>query len=129
MPTADARDGFLCLKHDIWPRNERDIVVAKSASFGHGSLVFVVCGWREEAVVGVFPLQMYLVHTTYVLFCTRATVPLFCTKIIFQQNGPKSKSGSAGHSLGGLLVCPWSIFSRASRSHKSKALTSLTSRL
>jgi hypothetical protein len=28
---------------------------------------------------------------------------------------------------GGVLVCPWSIFSRASRS-KSKALTSLTSR-
>ncbi len=52
--TADARDGFPCLKHDIWPRNERDIVVAKFASFGHGSLVFVVWGWREEAVVGVF---------------------------------------------------------------------------
>jgi hypothetical protein len=39
---------------NIWPRNERDIVVAKSASFGHGSLVFVVCGWQEKAVVGVF---------------------------------------------------------------------------
>jgi hypothetical protein len=79
VPTADARDGFPCLKQDIWPRNERDIVVAKSASFGHGSLVFVVYGWREEAVVGVF-LRMYLVHTTYVLFCTRATVSLFWVK-------------------------------------------------
>ena len=54
-------------------------MVAKSASFSHGSLVFVVCGWREEAVVGVF-LQMYFVHTTYVLFCTRATVSLFWVK-------------------------------------------------
>jgi hypothetical protein len=77
--TADARDGFPCLKHDIWPRNERDILVAKSASFGHGSLVFVVCGWREEAMEGVF-LRMYLVHTTYVFFCTRATVSLFWVK-------------------------------------------------
>ncbi len=77
VPTADARDGFPCLKHDIWPGNERDIVVAKSASFGHGSLVFVVCGWREEAVVGVF-LRMYLIHTTYVYF-----VPELCTVSLF----------------------------------------------
>jgi hypothetical protein len=27
----------------------------------------VVCGWREEAVAGVF-LRMYLVHSTYVFF-------------------------------------------------------------
>ena len=30
-------------------------------------LLFVVCGWREEAVAGVF-LRTYLVHSTYVLF-------------------------------------------------------------
>jgi hypothetical protein len=29
--------------------------------------LFVVCGWREEAVAGVF-LRTYLVHSTYVLF-------------------------------------------------------------
>ncbi len=39
---ADTHDEFLCLKWDIWPRNEWDIVVSKSASFGHGSLVWVV---------------------------------------------------------------------------------------
>ncbi len=56
------------------PRNELDIVVsksAKSASYGHGSLV-CGCGWREEAVTGVF-LRTYLVHSTYVFLCTRAT--------------------------------------------------------
>ena len=36
-------------------------------------LLFVVCGWREEAVAGVF-LRTSLVHsTTYVFLCTRAT--------------------------------------------------------
>ena len=35
-------------------------------------LLFVVCGWREEAVAGVF-LRTYLVHSTYVFLCTRAT--------------------------------------------------------
>ena len=35
-------------------------------------LLFVVCGWREEAVAGVF-LRIYSVHSTYVFFCTRAT--------------------------------------------------------
>ena len=35
-------------------------------------LLFVVCGWREEAVAGVF-LRTYLVHSTYVFFGTRAT--------------------------------------------------------
>ncbi len=54
-------------------------MVAKSASFGHGSLVFVVCGWREEAMAGVF-LRMYLVHSTYIFICTRATVSLFWVK-------------------------------------------------
>jgi hypothetical protein len=33
----------------------------KTASF----MVFVVCGWREEAVAGVC-LRTYLVHSTYV---------------------------------------------------------------
>jgi hypothetical protein len=32
----------------------------------------VVCGWREEAVAGVF-LRTYLVHSTYVFLCTKAT--------------------------------------------------------
>ena len=35
-------------------------------------LLFVVCGWREEAVAGVF-LRTYLVHSTYVFLVTRAT--------------------------------------------------------
>ena len=74
MAGADARDGFPCLKHDIWPRHERDIVVAKSASFIHGSLVFVVCGWREETVAGVCQ-RTYLVHSTYGIFCTRGVKP------------------------------------------------------
>jgi hypothetical protein len=34
-------------------------------------LLFVVCGWREEAVAGVC-LRTYLVHSTYVFLCTRA---------------------------------------------------------
>ncbi len=33
-------------------------------------LLFVVCGWREETVVGVCQ-RTYLVHSTYVFFCTR----------------------------------------------------------
>ena len=40
----------------------------KTASF----TVFVVCGWREEAVAGVC-LRTYLVHSTYVFLVTRAT--------------------------------------------------------
>ncbi len=35
-------------------------------------LLFVVCGWQEEAVAGVF-LRTYLVHSTYVFLVTRAT--------------------------------------------------------
>jgi len=35
-------------------------------------LLFVVCGWREEAVAGVC-LHTYLVHSTYVFVVTRAT--------------------------------------------------------
>jgi hypothetical protein len=35
-------------------------------------LLFVVCGWREEAVAGVC-LRKYLVHSTYVFLVTRAT--------------------------------------------------------
>jgi hypothetical protein len=42
-------------------------------------LLFVVCGWREEAVAGVF-LRTYLVHSTYVLFCTRAKISVFIVK-------------------------------------------------
>jgi hypothetical protein len=34
-------------------------------------LLFVVCGWWEEAVAGVF--QRNLVHSTYVFLVTRAT--------------------------------------------------------
>ncbi len=44
-------------------------MVAKSAMV----LLFVVCGWREEAVAGVC-LRKYLVHSTYVFLCTRATI-------------------------------------------------------
>ena len=33
-------------------------------------LFFVVCGWREETVAGVCQ-RTYLVHSTYVFFCTR----------------------------------------------------------
>ncbi len=36
-------------------------------------LLFVVCGWREEAVARVC-LRTYLVHSTYIFFCTRATI-------------------------------------------------------
>ena len=42
-------------------------------------LLFVVCGWREEAVAGVF-LRTYSVHSTYVFLCTRATISLFRAK-------------------------------------------------
>ena len=35
-------------------------------------LLFVVCGWWEEAVAGVF-LRTYLVHSAYIFFGTRAT--------------------------------------------------------
>jgi hypothetical protein len=35
-------------------------------------LLFVVCGWREEAVAGVC-LRPHLVHSTYVFLVTRAT--------------------------------------------------------
>jgi len=34
-------------------------------------LLFVVCGWREEAVAGVC-LCTYLVHSTYIFLVTRA---------------------------------------------------------
>ncbi len=36
-------------------------------------LLFVVCGWREEAVAGVC-LRTYLVHSTYVFLCARARI-------------------------------------------------------
>jgi hypothetical protein len=42
-------------------------------------LLFVVCDWREEAVAGVF-LRTYLVNSTYVFLCTRATISIFIVK-------------------------------------------------
>ena len=42
-------------------------------------LLFVVCGWREKAVAGVCR-RTYSVHSTYVLFCTSATISLFRAK-------------------------------------------------
>jgi hypothetical protein len=36
-------------------------------------LLFVVCGWREEAVAGVC-LRTHLVHSTCLFLCTRATI-------------------------------------------------------
>ncbi len=42
-------------------------------------LLFVVCGWREEAVAGVCR-RTYSVHSTYVFFVTRATISLFRAK-------------------------------------------------
>ena len=66
---ADARNGFPCLKYEIWPRNELDIVVsksAKSASYGHGSLV---CGlWLAGEGRGGSVPTYDLVHSTYVFW-------------------------------------------------------------
>jgi hypothetical protein len=42
-------------------------------------LLFVVCGWREEAVAGVCR-RTYSVHSTCFFFCTRATISLFRAK-------------------------------------------------
>jgi hypothetical protein len=42
-------------------------------------LLFVVCVWREEAVAGVCR-RTYSVHSTYVFFCTSATISLFRAK-------------------------------------------------
>ena len=39
-------------------------------------LLFVVCGWREEAVAGVYR-RTYSVHSTYNYVCTSATISLF----------------------------------------------------
>ena len=66
MAGADARDGFPYLKQEIWPKNERDIVVAKSASFGHGSLD---CGlWSAGGDRGgsvFYVLTWYILHTYF----------------------------------------------------------------
>ncbi len=68
MAGADARNGFPRLKQEIWPRNELDIVVsksAKSANYGHGSLV---CGlWLAGGGRGggVFT---YVLGTFYIRF-------------------------------------------------------------
>ena len=54
-------------------------------------LLFVVCGWREEAVAGVL-LRTSLVHSTYVFLCTRATKvgkivnPAVCKAVILLVN-------------------------------------------
>ena len=68
MAGADARDGFPYLKQEIWTKNERDIVVAKSASFGHGSLV---CGlWSAGGDRGrsVFYVRTwYILHTYFIV--------------------------------------------------------------
>ena len=59
---------------DFPPRNELDIVVsksAKSASYGHGSLV---CGlWLAGGGRGGSVPTYNLVHYTYVFLVTRAT--------------------------------------------------------
>ncbi len=68
MAGADARNGF---PREIWPRNELDIVVSNPLATAM-VLLFVVCGWQEEAVAGVC-LHTYLVHSTYVFLVTRAT--------------------------------------------------------
>jgi hypothetical protein len=42
-------------------------------------LLFVVCGWRKEAVAGVCR-RTYSVHSACFFFCTRATISLFRAK-------------------------------------------------
>ena len=66
-------------------------------------LLFVVCGWREEAVAGVF-LRTYLVHSTYVFLCTRATK---VGKIVSPAVGPRALSGKK-RNMGerGVEICP-----------------------
>ena len=60
VPRADACDGFLCLKQDIWPRNELDIVVSKSASFA-------MVSHKKNKMAGRQPTTS-LVYSTYVFF-------------------------------------------------------------
>ena len=69
VPRADACDGFLCLKQDIWPRNELDIVVSKSASFAMVRRKKIK--WRVVVIVE----PRYI--STYVFLCTRATLVFF----------------------------------------------------
>ncbi len=65
MAGADAPDGFPHLQHVIWPRNERDVMVAKSASFGHDSLV---CGlWLVGGGLGR-SVPTYVLGTFYIRF-------------------------------------------------------------
>ena len=40
-------------------------------------LLFVVCGWREEAMAGVF-LRTYLVHSTYVFLYQGYDIRFYC---------------------------------------------------
>ena len=72
MPRADACDGFLCLKQDIWPRNELDIVVSKSASFAMVRRKKIK--WRVVVIVE----PRYI--SRYVFLCTRATPASFQLK-------------------------------------------------
>jgi hypothetical protein len=78
---ADARNGIPCLKYEIWPRNELDIVVsksAKSASYGRGSLV---CGLWLAGGGCVGSVPTYVLGTFYIrFFCTRATISVFIMK-------------------------------------------------
>ena len=68
MTATDTRYGFPRLKYEIWPRNELDIVVsksAKSASNGHGSLV---CGlWLAGGGRGG-SVPTYVLGTFYIRF-------------------------------------------------------------
>ena len=72
VPRADACDGFLCLKQDIWPRNELDIVVSKSASFAMVRRKKIK--WRVVVIVEPW----YILHTFFL--CTRATPAIFFMK-------------------------------------------------
>ena len=63
---TDACNGFPYLKQEIWTKNERATVVAKSASFGHGS---IDCGmWSAGGDRGgsVFCVRTwYILHTYF----------------------------------------------------------------
>ena len=79
VPRADACDGFLCLKQDIWPRNELDIVVSKSASFAMVRRKKIK--WRVVVIVE----PRYI--SRYVFLCTRATLVFFYVKPAVLEGG------------------------------------------
>jgi hypothetical protein len=68
VTATDTRYGFPRLKYDIWPKNELDIAVsksAKSASYGHGSLV---CGlWLAGGGRG-WSVPTYVLGTLHTFF-------------------------------------------------------------